>query len=62
MSKKQQIEVILQIIIIFLSALLFLSILMGNVSIEIITESLVITYIILQYWEKRYLKKMSKKE
>ena len=59
---RQQVELILQIIIVFLLAFLLLSWLTGGVTLYSAVNGLVITYIILHYWERQYLKKKQQKK
>jgi hypothetical protein len=62
MDIRKKIYAVLKIVIIFLSSLLFLVILNGKISLFMIVGALSITYIILHYWEKRFLaiKKINK--
>jgi O-antigen/teichoic acid export membrane protein len=62
MDKRKQIEIILRIIIIFLVSFLLLSLLNGAVTIHMAIGGLTFTYIILHYWEKRYLKQKQLKQ
>ncbi len=61
MTVKQQAEVILRILIIFLSALFILSIVNGGITLFIVIGALSVTYLFLHYWEKRFLSKQHKK-
>jgi hypothetical protein len=57
MTLKEKIEVILIMVIIFLSALFIFTVINGGLSIFITIGALSLTYIIIHYWEKRFLKK-----
>ncbi len=55
MGNKQIIEIVLKIIIIFLSALLILSIFNGAVTLFMMVGALGVTYIFIYYWQRRVI-------
>ena len=55
MSLKQKIETILKIIIVFLGALLALSVFNGEITLLMIIGALGVTYIFVHYWQKRFV-------
>ena len=56
MTRKQQIEIILKIVIIFLVILFILTIINGEVTVFLNIGALAMTYIILHYWQKKIKK------
>ncbi len=55
MSLKQKIEIILKIVIVFLSVLLLLSLLNGGVTLYMIAGALGATYIFIYYWRRKII-------
>lgn len=62
MTVRKAVETILQILIIFLSAVWIFSIFLQEVSMYSLIPSLSITYVIVHYWEKRLIHKRLRKE
>jgi len=61
MDNKQGVEVILKIVIVFLSVLLMLSVFNGGVTLFMIVGALGATYIFVHYWRKRIVSPQHKK-
>ena len=61
MSFKQKVEIILKIVIVFLSALLVLSILNGTITLYMIAGALGATYIFVYYWKRKIITLQQKK-
>jgi len=61
MKIREKIEIILKIIIIFLSALFVLSVSNGEVTLFMILGALGVTYIFVYYWQKRFIALQQKK-
>ena len=53
---RQQIDISLKIIIVFLSTLLVLSIFNGAVTLFMVAGALGVTYIFVHYWERHFLR------
>ncbi len=61
MTSRQKAEIILRIIIVFLSALLVLGILNGGITLYMIVGALGATYIFVHYWRRRVVALQQKK-
>lgn len=61
MDHREKIEIILKIVIVFLSALLVLSIFNNGVTPFMVVGALGVTYIFIHYWQKRIITLQQKK-
>ncbi|HIP50312.1 MAG TPA: hypothetical protein EYG99_02575 [Candidatus Pacebacteria bacterium] len=55
MDNKQKVEIILKIVIVFLGALLVLSVFNGGVTLFMIVGALGVTYIFVYYWRRKII-------
>jgi len=61
MKSQEKIEIILKIIIVFLSALFILSVFNDGVTLLMTIGALGVTYIFVHYWQKRFVIAQQKK-